>query len=236
MPPASAAVRPCALTSYGTPQSRVNTIMENWVPMWPKKPSRVPGRRQTARTAPRISRIDVPDGRGTATPGGRVPHHGEHEHGHQGAGQRPRPRTPTASPRRAAAHANGSAESTCPSWQRMVVTWTTSGTRRAGNHRGTSASTAVNTDGVAEADEHPGEHGRRQVGRDGEQELAGGQQHAADHEHRAGAEPVHREARRDLGREVHRHLHEDERRQRAGGDREPRRRRRARRCRTSCAA
>ena len=44
--------RPCAETRYGTPQSSTNTIIENWVPMWPKKPSRVPGRIQTCAQLP----------------------------------------------------------------------------------------------------------------------------------------------------------------------------------------
>ena len=144
MPPASAAVRPCALTSQGTPQSRVKTIMENWVPMWPKKPSRVPGRRQTSRTASRISRNDVPAGRSTTTPAGAFRTTANTRRATKALASAAAPNADD-QPAPCSTHANGSAESTCPSWQSMVVTCTSSGTRRAGNHRGTSASTAVNT-------------------------------------------------------------------------------------------
>ena len=142
-PLASAGVRPCAPTSHGTPQSSVNTIMENCVPMWPKKPSRVPGRCQTPRTAPRISRIDAPERRARRHRG-RVAHHADARTATSALATAAAPNA-DGHPAPCSTHANGSAESTCPSWQRIVVTWMTSGTRRAGNHRGTSASTAVNT-------------------------------------------------------------------------------------------
>ena len=118
--------------------------MENWVPMWPKKPSRVPGRCHTARTAPRISRIDAPDGRDTAAPAGASRTTASASTATTALATAAAPNA-DGQPAPCSTHANGSADSTCPSWQRIVVTWMTSGTRRAGNHRGTSASTAVNT-------------------------------------------------------------------------------------------
>ena len=35
------------------------TVTENWVPMWVKKPSRVPGRSHTVRTLSSVSPIDI---------------------------------------------------------------------------------------------------------------------------------------------------------------------------------
>ena len=147
MPPASAAGEsPARVTRYGTPQSSVNTIIENWVPMWPKKPSRVPG------PPPHL-----PQRRG------RSPAPTCRRRGRPGAGRaRCAPRRARARRRRALAAAaapnavrparavqqrarTARAERTWPSWQRIVVTCVISGTRRAGNQRGTSASTASNT-------------------------------------------------------------------------------------------
>jgi hypothetical protein len=45
--PAAPVERPWATVRYGTPHINANTVTENWVPMWVKKPSRVPGRSHT---------------------------------------------------------------------------------------------------------------------------------------------------------------------------------------------
>ncbi|PQM47692.1 hypothetical protein C1Y40_02103 [Mycobacterium talmoniae] len=47
-PPATLGVRPCAFVKYGSPHISANTVIANWVPMWVKNPSRVPGRDHTA--------------------------------------------------------------------------------------------------------------------------------------------------------------------------------------------
>jgi hypothetical protein len=46
--PAMPGERPWATVRYGTPHINAKTVTENWVPMWVKKPSRVPGHSQTA--------------------------------------------------------------------------------------------------------------------------------------------------------------------------------------------
>ena len=58
-PPAAPVERPWASVRYGTPHINANTVTENWVPMWVKKPSRVPGRSHTVLTLASVSRIDV---------------------------------------------------------------------------------------------------------------------------------------------------------------------------------
>ena len=57
--PAAPVDRPWATVRYGTPHISANTVTENWVPMWVKKPSRVPGRSHTVLTLASVSRIDV---------------------------------------------------------------------------------------------------------------------------------------------------------------------------------
>ena len=44
---------------YGTPHINAKTVTENWVPMWVKKPSRVPWPSHTVLTLARVSRMDV---------------------------------------------------------------------------------------------------------------------------------------------------------------------------------
>ena len=51
--------RPWATVRYGTPHINAKTVTENWVPMWVKKPSRVPGRSHTVLTLASVSRIAV---------------------------------------------------------------------------------------------------------------------------------------------------------------------------------
>ncbi len=132
-----------AETRYGTPQSSVNTIIENCVPMWPKKPSFVPGRPHTARTWRPISRIDS-DGTGCQSPDGAL-------RTTASTSRATRTLAPAAAPKAAvqptptSSAANGTADRIWPVWQRMVVTCVISGTRYAGNQRGTSARTATNT-------------------------------------------------------------------------------------------
>jgi hypothetical protein len=120
----------------------VKTIIGNWVAMCPKKPSRVPGRRHTATSWPSTSRTDT--GRLPAGPAGVS----RTTAGTSTATSSPAPAAApkaTGHPAACSSPANGTAETTCPSWQRIVVSWVISGTRRAGNQRGTSASAAVNT-------------------------------------------------------------------------------------------
>ena len=50
--------RPWATVRYGTPHIRAKTVTENCVPMWVKKPSRVPGRSHTVFTLRSVSRTD----------------------------------------------------------------------------------------------------------------------------------------------------------------------------------
>ena len=57
--PAAPGERPWATVRYGTPHINANTVTENWVPMWVKKPSRVPGRSHTVLTLASVSRIDM---------------------------------------------------------------------------------------------------------------------------------------------------------------------------------
>jgi hypothetical protein len=47
--------RPCATVRYGTPHISAKTVTENCVPMWVKKPSRVPGLSHTVLTLPTSS-------------------------------------------------------------------------------------------------------------------------------------------------------------------------------------
>ena len=48
--PATCAESPWATVRYGTPHISAKTVTENWVPMWVKNPSRVPGRSHTVLT------------------------------------------------------------------------------------------------------------------------------------------------------------------------------------------
>ena len=96
--------------------------------------------------------------------------------------------------------ANGIADSTCPSWPKIVVSWVNSGTRLAGNQRGISASTATKT--MASPVPTSTRAGTATGTADGErqQQLAADQQRAADHQHGARAEAVDHQAGRDLRR------------------------------------
>src|SRR6476469_9198176 len=110
--------------------------------MWVKKPSRVPGRSQTVLTLTRISRTEV-DGGGAALPFGVFLTR---------ASVRAIDTTPSATtdryaavqPRPASSARNGTAESTCPSWPQMPVSWVTNGTWSGLNQCGTSLSTEMN--------------------------------------------------------------------------------------------
>lgn len=46
---------PWATVRYGTPHISANTVTENCVPRWVKKPSRVPGRSHTFLRLPKVS-------------------------------------------------------------------------------------------------------------------------------------------------------------------------------------
>jgi hypothetical protein len=121
----------------------VNTIIENCVPMWPKKPSRVPGRAHTARTCASAART------GIAAPGAQLAAGALRTTVHaRTATTAPTPAAPpnaVPQPAPCSTAANGTADTTWPSWHRIVVSCVMTGTRRAANHRGISASVAVNT-------------------------------------------------------------------------------------------
>ena len=48
--PATWTDSPCATVRYGTPHISAKTVTENCVPIWVKKPNRVPGRSHTVLT------------------------------------------------------------------------------------------------------------------------------------------------------------------------------------------
>ena len=56
--PATCGDSPWATVRYGTPHISAKTVTENCVPMWVKKPSRVPGRSHTVLTLASISPTD----------------------------------------------------------------------------------------------------------------------------------------------------------------------------------
>ena len=81
--------RPCATVRYGTPHISAKTVTENWVPMWVKKPSRVPGRSHTVLTLASVSRIGR--GLGFGTPAVRSvldQRQGQHDRQHAERGHR----------------------------------------------------------------------------------------------------------------------------------------------------
>jgi hypothetical protein len=57
--PATPTDCPWATVRYGTPHIKAKTVTENWVPMWVKKPSRVPGRSHTVFRLARVARADI---------------------------------------------------------------------------------------------------------------------------------------------------------------------------------
>ena len=132
-----------AVSRYGTPHSSVNTIIENWVPMCPKKPSRVPGRRHTARSCRPISRADT-DGAGDQCRRG-VAHHGQRQPRAHARWPRRPPRTPSPSRPRAAGPRTAPRTAPARTGRACRSAARTTGTRRAGNQRGTRLNTALNT-------------------------------------------------------------------------------------------
>ena len=141
--PAAPGDRPWADTSHGTPHSSVKTFIENCTVRWEKNPTRVPGLRQTARNRRPISRADTAGPRSDAPCGAsRTTTSASTATSALAAAAEPKAAVHPATCRSAR---NGTAERICPAWHRIVVSWVTIGTRRAGNHRGSSASTATKT-------------------------------------------------------------------------------------------
>ena len=111
--------------------------------MWPKNPSRVPGRAHTSLSASPTSRADAM-GVGTQVPGGPL----------RTTANASTPISALAAPTlvNAVDHplwrsnaTNGTADRICPSWPTIVVSWVINGTRRGENHRGMSANVAAKT-------------------------------------------------------------------------------------------
>jgi hypothetical protein len=67
--PAIPADCPWATVRYGTPHISAKTVTENCVPMWVKKPSRVPGRSHTVFTLASVSRTVIASSARTRPPG-----------------------------------------------------------------------------------------------------------------------------------------------------------------------
>ena len=111
--------------------------------MWPKKPSRVPGRIHTAFSCAPTSRTDteadgvqvLPGAFRTTTSTSRTTN----------ALPAAALENATDQPAACSSAANGMADRICPSWPKIVVSWVNSGTRRPGNQRGIRASTATKT-------------------------------------------------------------------------------------------
>ena len=141
--PAAPEDRPCADTSHGTPHSSVKTFIENCTLRCEKNPTRVPGRRQTARNRRPISRADTAGPRSDPPCGAsRTTTSASTATSALAAAAEPKA---AVHPATCSSARNGTAERICPAWHRIVVSWVTIGTRRAGNHRGSSASTATKT-------------------------------------------------------------------------------------------
>ena len=112
------------------------------MPVCVQRPSRVPGSRQACLRLCSTSR-GVAAGGGAGAPGGRL---------RSTASTASATATPSAAAEpNAVAHpgpcsnaANGIADSTCPSWPMSPVSCVITGTRRAGNHATTTASTLMN--------------------------------------------------------------------------------------------
>ena len=86
--PATWTDSPCPTVRYGRPHISAKTVTENCVPMWVKKPSRVPGRSQTVLTLPRSRARSCRRSRGDLAVRGvldqrqrqRDRHHAERDH------------------------------------------------------------------------------------------------------------------------------------------------------------
>ena len=184
--------------------------------MWPKKPSRVPGRRHTSRTWRAISRA------GTAGAGVHVP---------RGPFRTTARVSAAASMLAAAAAAERGrpAERVQQGEERHGRQDLPDLTEDAGQLRdqrdaaggepaGDEPQDRHEHHGVARAHHDAGQHHERQGRRERQQQLPAGEQGAAQHQHGARAPAVHQEAARQLGRDVDRDLEEDERRQRGRAD------------------
>ena len=111
--------------------------------MCPKNPSLVPGRIQTSRNCPPIARTDTV-GCGIQVWFGAFRTTARASTTISALPEAAVPKA-TVQPAACSSSAKGMAERIWPSCPKIVVSWVTSGTRRASNHRGISANTATNT-------------------------------------------------------------------------------------------
>ena len=117
--PATECDRPCASVRYGTPHIRANVVTENCVPMWVKKPSRVPGRSHTAFRCGHVSRTRIECRRHCPAVRGVADHRQ-----HQATASTPRAadeRYAVLQPAPPSSATNGIADSTWPNWPQMPV-------------------------------------------------------------------------------------------------------------------
>ncbi len=140
--PATVFDSPCASVRYGTPHISTNTVIENWEPMWVKKPNRVPGVSHTVFTLTSVSRMLVLSSLFTAPSGVSWTTSSVSTIASRPIAAAERYAVVHPGPTKTAR--NGTADSTWPNCPQMPVNWVTSGTWPGGNQCGTNRSTEMN--------------------------------------------------------------------------------------------
>ena len=195
---------PCPATRYGTPQSRPNTVPQNWVPVCVPEPepgARLEPRRAQHRAAPPAAALPGRR-RGTRRP---VAHHHEHrepdEHAQPGRTEE-RGGPARAVQQRRERHRRQHLPELPHEARELVIT----GTRRGGNQAVTTERTLMNVSASPVPISTPGGDRERQRGRQREHELTRGHRQRTRRRPAPAPEPVEQQADGHLQRRIDQQL------------------------------